>query len=62
MAKDDKKMEATEAPQAVSDMEDDERAMELETAKLARETVEIKYRADLPIDVGFVAQVPFIIV
>jgi len=61
MEKDGKKMEATETPQAVSYMEEDERAMELETIKLAREIVEIKYRADLPLDVGFVAQVPFII-
>jgi hypothetical protein len=61
MAKDDKKMGATEDPQAVSNMEDDERAMELETIKLAREIVEIRYRADLPLDVCFVAQVPFII-
>jgi len=45
MEKDGKKMEATETPQI----------------KLAREIVEIKYRADLPLDVGFVAQVPFII-
>lgn len=61
MAKKRQRGKKTEATQAISKMKDDERAMELEKIKLAREIVEIKYRSDLPLDVGFVAQVPFII-
>lgn len=60
MAKGDKDIEETKAPQALNGTDKDE--MELVAIKLARETAEIKYRADLPLDVGFVAQVPFIIV
>jgi hypothetical protein len=60
MAKGDKDIEETKTPQALNGMDKDE--MELVTTKLARETVDTKYPPDLPLDVGFVAQVPFIIV
>jgi hypothetical protein len=56
----DKHIEKTKAPQALNGTDKDE--MELVTIKLARETVDNKYPPDLPLDVGFVAQVPFIIV
>jgi hypothetical protein len=59
MAEGNKNIEATERPQSESGMEEDE--MELETAMLAQKTIEIKFRADLPLDTAFVAQVPFII-
>jgi hypothetical protein len=60
MAKGDKAIEETKGPQALNGTDKDE--MELVTIKLARETVDIREQLDLPLDVGFVAQVPFIIV
>ena len=60
MAKGDKDIKETKAPQALNGTDKDE--MELVTIKLARETVDIREQLDLPLDVGFVAQVPFVIV
>ena len=59
MVKGDKDIEAPEIPQPINGMDKDE--MELVTTKLAREALDIRQQLDLPLDVGFVAQVPFII-
>jgi hypothetical protein len=61
MAEDDKKTEATEAAQAVNDTDEDEMAMELESAMMAQRSVDIRPPLDLTIDAAFVAQVPFVV-
>jgi len=60
MSEVDKEVEATKTPQAVSGMDKDEMATELVAAMLAGKTIDARDRPDLPIDVGFIAQVPFI--
>ena len=54
MAKDDKEVEATEAPQAVIDMEKDERAMKLVGAMLEAKIVDIKPQLDFTTELGFI--------
>jgi len=54
MAKADKEVEATEAPQAVSDMEKDERAMKLVGAMLEAKIVDIKPQLDFTTELGFI--------
>jgi hypothetical protein len=50
----DKELEATEAPQAVSGMEEDERAMKLVAGMLAARIVDIKPQLDFTTELGFV--------
>jgi len=54
MEEGDKDIEATEAPQAVSGMEEDERAMKLVAAMLAAKVVDIKPQLDFTTELGFV--------
>jgi len=54
MAKADKEVAATEAPQAVSDMAKDERAMKLVAAMLESKLVDIKPQLDFTTELGFI--------
>jgi hypothetical protein len=54
MAKADKEIEATEAPQAVSGMEKGERAMKLVGAMLEAKIVDIKPQLDFTTELGFI--------
>jgi hypothetical protein len=62
MAKDHKKKKTTEARQAISGTDEDEKAMELEAEMLAQRSVDTRLiPPDLTLDAAFVAQVPFIV-
>jgi len=50
----DKEVEATEAPQAISDMEKDERALKLVAAMLESKIVDIKPQLDFTTELGFI--------
>jgi hypothetical protein len=54
MAKDDKEVEATEAPQAVSGTDKDERAMKLVGAMLDAKIIDIKPQLDFTTELGFI--------
>jgi hypothetical protein len=53
MAEADKEIEATEAPQAISGMEGDDRAMKLVAEMLAGRIVELRPRLDFTTELGF---------
>ena len=54
MAKVNKEVEATEAPQAISDMERDEMAMKLVAAMLESKLIDIKPQLDFTTELGFI--------
>lgn len=62
MAKKRQRGKKTKATQTISKMKEDERAMELVAAMLAQKSADTRIPVDYTIDVGFIAQVPFIIV